>query len=58
MDVEARRRCGRLIVPVTGPGATVVACLCGDRRRRNGSPLGVLAHDPADQVTVAGETRR
>eukprot|EP01037_Dinobryon_pediforme_P001570 gene1570-1596_t len=36
----------------------VVACHCIACQRRSGSPFGVLAYYPADQVTIAGKAKR
>jgi hypothetical protein len=54
----AECQCGQLLIhlPVSSPA--VVACHCTACQRRSGSPFGVLAYYPADQLTIAGEVKR
>jgi hypothetical protein len=36
----------------------VIACHCTACQRRSGSPFGVLAYYPADQLSITGEAKR
>jgi hypothetical protein len=57
-SMKAECQCGQLSVALPGPSAAVVACHCIDCQRRSGSPFGVLAYYPADQLVIAGEAKR
>eukprot|EP01037_Dinobryon_pediforme_P018246 gene18246-18504_t len=56
--MDAQCQCGQLKVRVLGPTTAVVACHCADCQRRTGSPFGVAAYYPHDQVKVEGRTCR
>lgn len=56
--MEATCQCGQLKVRVPGPTPAVVACHCVACQRRTGSPFGVAAYYPNDQVSVEGEFKR
>lgn len=57
--MRAECQCGRLSVDLAGrTPALVVACHCVDCQRRSGSPFGVLAYYPADQLATNGEAKR
>ena len=56
--MEARCQCGQLSAALPGPTTAVVACHCIDCQRRSGSPFGLLAYYPADQISIAGEATR
>jgi hypothetical protein len=56
--MEATCQCGQLKVRVPGPTQAVVACHCVACQRRTGSPFGVAAYYPDDQVSVEGEAKR
>jgi hypothetical protein len=56
--VKAQCQCGQLWAELPGPTPAVIACHCIDCQRRSGSPFGVLAYYPADQVAMLGEARR
>lgn len=49
--------CGALSVELPGYTESVVACYCRDCQSRTGSPLGVGAYYPAEQLTISGEYR-
>jgi hypothetical protein len=51
-------QCGRLKVHTPGPTQAVVACHCIDCQRRTGSPFGVAAYYPDNEVTVEGASKR
>ena len=56
--MKAECQCGQLVVKLSGPASAIVACHCIDCQRRSGSPFGVLAYYPADQLTIGGEAKR
>jgi len=56
--MRAQCQCGQLAADVPGPTPAVVACHCRYCQRRTGSPFGVLAYYPAEQVKIHGEARR
>jgi hypothetical protein len=56
--MKAECQCGQLAVVLPGPTARVVACHCIACQRRSGSPFGVLAYYPADQLAILGEATR
>jgi len=56
--VKAQCQCGQLQAEVPGATGAVVACHCIACQRRTGSPFGVAAYWPDDQVVVSGEARR
>ncbi len=58
MAMRAQCQCGQLSIELPGVTAAVVACHCVDCQRRSGSPFGVLAYYPADQLVIAGEAKR
>ncbi len=51
-------QCGQLKVRTPGPTQAVVACHCIDCQRRTGSPFGVAAYYPDNEVTVEGAAKR
>jgi hypothetical protein len=56
--MQATCQCGQLKVTVPGPSPAVVACHCIACQRRTGSPFGVAAYYPHDQLTVEGKASR
>jgi hypothetical protein len=56
--MEATCQCGQLKVRMPGPTLAVVACHCVACQRRTGSPFGVAAYYPDDQVLVEGVSKR
>lgn len=56
--MRAECQCGQLSVELLGPTTAVVACHCIACQRRSGSPFGVLAYYPTDQLTMSGEAKR
>ena len=56
--MRAQCQCGQLSAEVAGPADAVSACHCLDCQRRSGSPFGVIAYFPADDVSVVGESER
>ncbi|MCJ2187446.1 GFA family protein [Novosphingobium beihaiensis] len=56
--MKAQCQCGQLTVALPGAASTVVACHCNACQRRSGSPFGVLAYYPADQLAIHGEATR
>ncbi|WP_028640455.1 GFA family protein [Novosphingobium acidiphilum] len=56
--MKAQCQCGQLCVDLPGPTPAVVACHCIACQRRTGSPFGVIAYYPADQVVVSGNATR
>jgi hypothetical protein len=56
--MKAECQCGQLSVQLPGPSPVVVACHCIACQRRSGSPFGVLAFYPVDQVFIEGEATR
>ena len=55
--MKAECQCGQLSVELPGPTPVVVACHCIACQRRSGSPFGVIAYYPADQITIKGNSR-
>ncbi len=55
--MKAECQCGQLHVELPGPTPAVVACHCIACQRRTGSPFGVMAYYPADQLTIVGDSR-
>lgn len=56
--MKASCQCGQLTVDLPGSTAAVVACHCIACQRRTGSPFGLAAYYPHEQITVHGEARR
>lgn len=56
--MQATCQCGQLAVTVPGPTGAVVACHCIACQRRTGSPFGVAAYFPDDEVSIAGAAVR
>lgn len=56
--MKAQCQCGQLVVILPGPPDAVVACHCIDCQRRTGSPFGVLAYYPAEQVSITGDAKQ
>jgi len=56
--MKAECQCGGLTVELPGPTPAVVACHCTACQRRTGSPFGLMAYYPADQLTIGGEATR
>ena len=56
--MRAECQCGQLSIELPGPTPAVVACHCIACQRRSGSPFGVLAFYPADQISIVGEVKR
>ena len=56
--MRALCQCGQLTADLPPSAPAVVACHCIYCQRRTGSPFGVLAYYPADQVVVSGEAKR
>jgi hypothetical protein len=56
--MRAQCQCGQLAVALPGPTAAVVACHCIACQRRSGSPFGVLAYYPEDQLALSGKATR
>jgi hypothetical protein len=56
--MKAQCQCGQLSIELPAPMPSVVACHCVDCQRRTGSPFGVLAYYPADELTMKGEASR
>jgi len=53
--MKAECQCGQLTVELLGPASAVVACHCIACQRRSGSPFGILAYYPVDQLAITGE---
>jgi hypothetical protein len=51
-------RCGQLSATVVGEPVRVSACHCLACKKRTGSAFSVQARWPADQVSIAGTSRR
>ncbi|MGR3715211.1 MAG: GFA family protein [Thermohalobaculum sp.] len=56
--MRASCQCGQLRVEVPGPTVMVVACHCLACQKRSGSPFGVAAYWPHDQVRIEGVHRQ
>jgi len=56
--MKAERQCGQLSINLPGATPAVVVCHCVDCQRRTGSPFGVLAYYPTNQLTMTGEAKR
>ncbi len=56
--MKASCHCGQLRVAVPGPTTAVVACHCTDCQKRSGSPFGVAAYYPHEDVKIDGEAKR
>lgn len=56
--MKAQCQCGQLTVTLPGPTMAVVACHCIACQRRTGSPFGVAAYYPHDQVQPQGDVKR
>lgn len=56
--MEATCQCGQLKVRVRRAARAVVACHCKACQRRTGSPFGVAAYFPDDQVLADGVSKR
>ena len=50
-------RCGQLSATATGEPVRVSVCHCLDCQKRTGSAFSAQARWPADQVTIAGESK-
>lgn len=55
--IEARCSCGALVLRVPGPSQLIVACHCTECQRRTGSPFGVGAFYPANEVEITGTVK-
>ncbi len=53
--MQASCQCGALSATLPGPCDQIVACHCRACQRRSGSPFGVVAYYPADQLELLGE---
>lgn len=58
MTMTANCQCGQLTITVPAPTVAVVACHCIACQRRTGSPLGVAAYYPHEQLSIMGEAKR
>lgn len=58
MRLKAQCQCGQLCVTVPGPTFAVVACHCLACQSRTGSPFGLAAYYPHEQIEISGEARR
>ena len=56
--MKASCQCGQLTVDLPGPPVAVVACHCIACQRRTGSPFGLAAYYPHEEVKVHGLTQR
>lgn len=56
--MKASCQCGQLTIDLPGPTIAVVACHCIACQRRTGSPFGLAAYYPHDQITVHGTATR
>jgi hypothetical protein len=56
--MKAECQCGRLVVTLPEVTPAVVACHCIACQRRSGSPFGVMAYYPADQLIIVGDSTR
>lgn len=56
--MKATCQCGQLTVELPGPTVAVVACHCIACQRRTGSPFGVAAYYPHDQIRACGTATR
>ena len=56
--MRAECQCGRLSVDLPRSAAATAACHCIYCQRRTGSPFGVCAYYPADQITINGKAKR
>ncbi len=56
--MEATCQCGQLKVRLPEPTSAVVACHCVACQRRTGSPFGVAAYYPDDQILAEGVSKR
>lgn len=56
--MNAECQCGQLTVELPRTTPAVVVCHCIDCQRRSGSPFGVLAYYPGDQLTILGDAKR
>lgn len=56
--MRAACQCGQLRVTLPGPTQAVVMCHCLACQRRTGSPFGVAAYYPHDQLAVEGVAKR
>ena len=50
-------RCGQLTATATGTPVRISVCHCLNCQKRSGSAFAVQVRFPADQVTVAGESK-
>ena len=55
--IEARCNCGALAVAVSGPSKLISACHCTECQLRTGSPFGVGAFYPANDVVITGTAK-
>lgn len=55
--MKAQCQCEQLTADLPGSTPAVVACHCTYCQRRSGSPFGVLAYYPAEQVVMSGEAK-
>jgi hypothetical protein len=55
--IKAQCSCGAVTLSLSEPSRLVVACHCIDCQRRTGSPFGVGAFYPAEDVTVSGTAK-
>jgi hypothetical protein len=56
--MKASCQCGQLTATLPGPTIAVVACHCIACQRRTGSPFGLAAYYPHDQITIHGSAQR
>ena len=56
--MKASCQCGQLTVDLPGPTVAVVACHCLACQRRTGSPFGLAAYYPHDQIMIHGKATR
>jgi len=55
---QAGCQCGALTATVAGDAQPMtVLCHCRDCQRRSGSPFGITAYFPANDVVISGEAR-
>jgi hypothetical protein len=53
--MRAECQCGQLHIDIIGSATTVVACHCTACQRRTGSAFGLMAHYPADRLSIIGD---
>jgi hypothetical protein len=55
--MKAHCQCGQVSVMLPDSHPVVVACHCEACQRRSGSPFGVLAYYPAEQLVITGAAK-